>query len=112
MCFNCNFLSDTKRRLHCHNLYSFTKMAPTKNRIVDANALITAGEKYDVQFLVRVCIKMLDKPLHEKNEFRDLFLGDLDDEANRKKAVLAIKAIRAEQNKSAKTMAKGSGLRT
>ena len=85
---------------------------PSKNRIVDANALITAGEKYDVQFLVKVCIKMLETKLDEKNEFRDLFLSDLDDEATRKKAVLAIKAIRAEQNKSVKTMAKNSGIRT
>ena len=87
-------------------------MATRKNKIVDANALINAGEKYDVQFLVRVCIKMLEKKLDEKNEFRDLLLGDLDDETTRKKVVLAIKAIRAEQCKTVKTMAKNSGLRT
>ena len=75
-------------------------MAPNKNTIVEAAKLISAGEKYDVKFLVKVCIKMLEKKLHEKNEIRDVFLGDLDDEENRKKAVLAIREIRDELYKN------------
>ena len=75
-------------------------MAPNKNTIVEAAKLISAGEKYDVKFLVKVCIKMLEKKLHEENEIRDVFLGDLDDEENRKKAVLAIREIRDELYKN------------
>ena len=41
-------------------------------------------------------------PSDEKNEIRDVFLGDLDEESNRQKALVAIKAIRAEMNNPVK----------
>ena len=41
-------------------------------------------------------------PSDEKNEIRDVFLSDLDEESNRQKALVAIKAIRAEMNNPVK----------
>ena len=40
-------------------------MAPGKNNVVDvdAKAWMEACKKYDVHFLVKVCIKLLEKPL-------------------------------------------------
>ena len=39
------------------------KMAPGKDNVVDAKAWMEACKKYDVHFLVKVCIKLLEKPL-------------------------------------------------
>ena len=73
----------------------------------EAEDLASMADKYNVQSLVRICVKMLETKVDEKNALRALYLSDLYPETSLREDALA---IIAKSKKLMTTMTKESGL--